>query len=129
MLQFKKSNKLNCMISERCHEVSTQYFQQAVLLCLVKALYYAGICSNATYIILCPKLCWYNSLRPNENRMNDDLGPPPPLVHYVTSLSSMSMRLLEWGRVGGVICSWVKYFRVQSSRWTSATKAELHAQL
>ena len=29
------------------NEVNRQYFQQAVLLCLQKALYYAGICSNA----------------------------------------------------------------------------------
>jgi len=42
-----------------------EYFQQAVLLCLLKALYYAGICSYATCIILCPKLCWHNSPRPN----------------------------------------------------------------
>jgi len=37
--------------------VNRQYFQQAVLLCLLKALYYAGICSYAACIILlCPKL-------------------------------------------------------------------------
>ena len=29
------------------NEVNRQYFQQAVLLCLQKALYYAGICSYA----------------------------------------------------------------------------------
>jgi len=46
------------------NEVNTQYFQQAVLLCLPKALYHAGICSYAACIILCPKLCWHNSPRP-----------------------------------------------------------------
>jgi len=34
------------------NEVNKQYFQQAVLLCLLKALYYAGICSYAACIIL-----------------------------------------------------------------------------
>jgi len=41
------------------NEVNRQYFQQAVLLCLLKALCYAGICSYAACIILCPKLCWH----------------------------------------------------------------------
>ena len=41
-----------------------EYFQQAVLLCLLRALCYAGICSYAACIILCPKLCWHNSPRP-----------------------------------------------------------------
>ena len=38
------------------NEVNRQYFQQAVLLCLLKALYlyFAGICSYAACIILCP---------------------------------------------------------------------------
>jgi len=36
------------------NEVNRQYFQQAVVLCLVKALYYARICSYAACIILCP---------------------------------------------------------------------------
>jgi len=40
--------------------IDSSYFQQAVLLCLLKALYYAGICSYAAGIILCPKLCWHN---------------------------------------------------------------------
>jgi len=31
------------------NEVNRQYFQQAVLLCLLKALYYARICSYAAY--------------------------------------------------------------------------------
>jgi len=46
------------------NEVNRQYFQLAVLLCLLKALYYAGICSYmcCMYGILCPKLCWHNSL-------------------------------------------------------------------
>ena len=35
-----------------------EYFQQAVLLCLLRALYYAGICSYAACIILCQKLCY-----------------------------------------------------------------------
>jgi len=34
------------------NEVNRQYFQQALLLWLLKALYYAGICSYATCIIL-----------------------------------------------------------------------------
>ena len=34
------------------NEVNRQYFQQAVLLCLLRALYYAGICSYAAYIII-----------------------------------------------------------------------------
>jgi len=42
--------------------------QQAVLLCLLKALYYAGICSYAACIILCQKLCWNNSLTPTALR-------------------------------------------------------------
>ena len=46
------------------NEVNRQYFQQAVLLCLLRALYYAGICSYAACIILCPKLCWHNLPRP-----------------------------------------------------------------
>ena len=45
------------------NEVNRQYFQQAVLLCLLKALYYARICSY-TACIICPKLCWHNSPRP-----------------------------------------------------------------
>ena len=53
------------------NEVNRQYFQQAALLCLLKALYYAGICSYAACIILCPKLCWHNSPRPNNGRDND----------------------------------------------------------
>ena len=48
------------------NEVNRQYFQQAVLLCLLKALYYVGICSYAACIILCPKLCWHNSPRPTQ---------------------------------------------------------------
>jgi len=46
------------------NEVNRQYFQQAVLLCLLKALYYARKWSYAACIILCPKLCWHNSPRP-----------------------------------------------------------------
>jgi len=39
------------------NEVYRQYFQQAVLLCLLKALYYAGICSDAAcIIIIVPKI-------------------------------------------------------------------------
>jgi len=53
------------IILKGANEVNRQYFQQAVLLCLLKALYYAGICSYAACIILCPKLCWHNSPRPN----------------------------------------------------------------
>ena len=45
-------------------EVNRQYFQQ-VLLCSLKALYYAGICSCAACIILCSKLCQHNSPRPS----------------------------------------------------------------
>jgi len=45
------------------NEVNKQYFQQAVPLCLLKALYYAGICSYAACIVLCSKLCWHNSPR------------------------------------------------------------------
>jgi len=33
------------------NEVNRLYFQQAVLLCLLKALYYAGICSCASCIM------------------------------------------------------------------------------
>ena len=51
---------------ERCQwSEYRQYFQQAVFACYVKALYYAGICSYATSIILCPKLGWHNSPRPS----------------------------------------------------------------
>ena len=46
------------------NEMNRQYFQQAVLLCLLKVLYYVGICSYASCIILCPKLCWHSSPRP-----------------------------------------------------------------
>jgi len=47
------------------NKVNRLYFQQAVLLCLLRALYYAGIYSYAACIILCSKLCWHNSPRPN----------------------------------------------------------------
>ena len=47
------------------NEVYRQYFQQAVLLCLLKALYHAGICSYAACIMLCPKLCGHNLPRPS----------------------------------------------------------------
>ena len=53
------------MQPQKCWSQSlTALSQQAVLLCLLKALYYAGICSYAACIILCPKLCWHNSPRP-----------------------------------------------------------------
>jgi len=35
------------------NEVNRQYLQQAVLLHLLRALYYAGICSYAACIIIC----------------------------------------------------------------------------
>ena len=39
------------------NEVNRPYFQQAALLCLLKALYYAGICSYAAcIIIIMPKI-------------------------------------------------------------------------
>jgi len=55
------------------NEVNRRYFQHTVLLCLLKALYFARICSYAACIILCPKLCWHNSPRPTQN-------PPPALL-------------------------------------------------
>ena len=51
------------------NEVNRQYFQQAVLLCLLKALDYAGICSYAACIILCPKLCWHNLPKPTHQQI------------------------------------------------------------
>jgi len=50
-------------------EVNRQYLQQAVLLCLLKALYYAVIYSYAACIILCPELCWHNSPRPSSQEV------------------------------------------------------------
>ena len=54
------------------NEMNRQCFHQAVQLCLLKALYYAGICSSVACIILCPKLCWHYSPRPiGYNFMNE----------------------------------------------------------
>jgi len=70
------------------NEVDRQYFQQAVLLCLLRALYYAGICSYAAYIMLCPKLCWHNSPRPsviNKKSCGD----------YVPHVSSLNLPMMQ----------------------------------
>ena len=54
------------------NKANRQCFHQAVQLCLLKALYYAGICSSVACIILCPKLCWHYSPRPiGYNFMNE----------------------------------------------------------
>jgi len=52
------------------NEVNRQYFQQAVLLCLLKALYYAGICSYAACIILCPKIMLALFAKPYAERVS-----------------------------------------------------------
>ena len=70
-----------------------EYFQQAVLLCLLRALYYAGICSYAACIILCPKLCWHNSPRPT---------PEPGPDHWSkwrAAQQSTSERYCQWSHL------------------------------
>jgi len=69
------------------NEVNRQYFQQAVLLCLLKALYCAGICSYAACIILCPKLCWHNSPRPKLKAMYVQTHPALTLASYTVVTS------------------------------------------
>ena len=69
----------NCNHFEYANEVIRQYFQQAVLLHLLRALYHAGICSYATCNILCPKLCWHNS--PMPIKYASDLWPPQTSKH------------------------------------------------
>ena len=60
-------------ILKGANEVNREYFQQAVLLCLLKALYYAGIFSYAACTILCPKLCWHNLPGPIRHSLGQKL--------------------------------------------------------
>jgi len=72
------------------NEVYRQYFQQAVLLCLLKALYYAGICSYAA---------------PNGECLSQD-----PLCYFLQLSNSQTTHALKvQPRAPWIICSLLRY--------------------